>query len=210
MSTSCEIGLMWVPQNTLDDKSALGHVMAWCCQAPSHYLSQSWPRSVSPYGLTKPQWVKKNIHTEKFNDICVFFAGLLYQWNQEPHTMCIFKWHWTLVSFLYPRSTKLKGVYWFHLVRPSVCLWTELCPLCIFYNTCQIHVIFTHPIKQLQKVCRVRVKFSSKLKILSFWKFFKFVTLTLLYLLRMYLSGYQEGWSWPFLTYLRLPRGGSY
>ena len=120
MSTSCEIGLRWVPHNTLDDKSALGHVMAWCCQAPSHYLSQSWPRSVSPYGLSKPQWVKKNIYAEKVNDIHVFFAGLLYQWNQEPHTMCIFKWHWTLVSVLYPCSTKLKGVYWIHLVRPSV------------------------------------------------------------------------------------------
>ena len=30
-------------------------VMAWCCQA-SHYLSQCWPRSMSPYGVTKPQW----------------------------------------------------------------------------------------------------------------------------------------------------------
>ena len=32
--------------------------MAWCCQATSHYLSQCSPRYVSPYGITKPQWVK--------------------------------------------------------------------------------------------------------------------------------------------------------
>ena len=31
--------------------------MAWCHQATSHYLSQCWPRSVSPYGVTRPQWV---------------------------------------------------------------------------------------------------------------------------------------------------------
>ena len=34
-------------------------VMACCRQATSHYLNQCWPRSVSPYGVTRPQWVKK-------------------------------------------------------------------------------------------------------------------------------------------------------
>ena len=32
--------------------------MAWCHQATSHYLSQCWPRSLSPYDVTRPQWVK--------------------------------------------------------------------------------------------------------------------------------------------------------
>ena len=40
-----------------DDKSTLVKVMAWCRQATSHYLSQCWPRSMSPYGVTRPQWV---------------------------------------------------------------------------------------------------------------------------------------------------------
>ena len=31
--------------------------MAWCCQATSHYLSQCSPISLSPYGITRPQWV---------------------------------------------------------------------------------------------------------------------------------------------------------
>ena len=30
--------------------------MAWCRQATSHYLSLCWPRSMSPYGVTGPQW----------------------------------------------------------------------------------------------------------------------------------------------------------
>ena len=41
-----------------DDKSTLFQVMDWCRQATSHYLSQCWPRSISPYGVTRPQWVK--------------------------------------------------------------------------------------------------------------------------------------------------------
>ena len=40
-----------------DDKSTLAQVKAWCHQATSHYLSQCWPRSLSPYGVTGPQWV---------------------------------------------------------------------------------------------------------------------------------------------------------
>ena len=40
-----------------DEKSTLVQVMAWCRQATSHYLSQCWPRSLLPYGVTRPQWV---------------------------------------------------------------------------------------------------------------------------------------------------------
>ena len=39
------------------DKSTLVQVMARCRQATSHYLSQCWPRSKSPHGITRPQWV---------------------------------------------------------------------------------------------------------------------------------------------------------
>ena len=48
-----------------DDKSTLVQVMAWCRQATSHYLSQCWPRSMSPHGVTRPQWVN-HIH------LCLF------------------------------------------------------------------------------------------------------------------------------------------
>ena len=34
------------------------HVMALCPQATSHNLSQCWARSLSPYGITRPQYVK--------------------------------------------------------------------------------------------------------------------------------------------------------
>ena len=41
-----------------DDQSTLDQVMAWCRQATGQYLSQYWSRSLSPYGVTRPQWVK--------------------------------------------------------------------------------------------------------------------------------------------------------
>ena len=40
-----------------DHKSILVQVMAWCRQATTHYLSQCWSRSMSPNGVTRPQWV---------------------------------------------------------------------------------------------------------------------------------------------------------
>ena len=52
---SCEIALIWMTLDFTDDKSALVQVMAWCRQATSHCLSQCWPRSLLPYGVTGPQ-----------------------------------------------------------------------------------------------------------------------------------------------------------
>ena len=52
---SCELALRWMSLDLTDDKSTLVQVMAWCHQATSHYLNQCWPRSLSPYGITRPQ-----------------------------------------------------------------------------------------------------------------------------------------------------------
>ena len=54
--SSHDNALRWMPQD-LTDKSTLVQVMAWCRQATSHYMSQWWPWSMSPYGITRPQWV---------------------------------------------------------------------------------------------------------------------------------------------------------
>ena len=49
-----------MPRDLTDNKSTLFQVMAWCRQASSHYLSQCWPSSMSPYDVTRPQWVKQS------------------------------------------------------------------------------------------------------------------------------------------------------
>ena len=53
---SCETALIWVWLDHTYDKSTLVQVMAWCRQATSHYLNQCWPRSLPPYGVTRPHW----------------------------------------------------------------------------------------------------------------------------------------------------------
>ena len=55
---SCEIALIWMSLDFTDDQSTLVQVMAWCHQATSHCLSQGWLSSLSPCGVTRPQWVK--------------------------------------------------------------------------------------------------------------------------------------------------------
>ena len=63
LRTCLKICLRWVSQNPIDfffyNQSTLVQVilMPWWCQATSHYLSQRWPQSMPPYGITKPQWV---------------------------------------------------------------------------------------------------------------------------------------------------------
>ena len=50
-----------MPQNSIGDKSTLRQIGTWCHHARSLYLNQCWPRSPTPYGVAKPQWVKDEI-----------------------------------------------------------------------------------------------------------------------------------------------------
>ena len=43
--------------------------MDWCCQATSHYLSQRWPRSMSPHGVIRPQWVNVLINHVSLDEL---------------------------------------------------------------------------------------------------------------------------------------------
>ena len=54
-----QIALRLMPLVLTGDTSTLVQVMAWCHQATSHYLNQYWPRSLSPYDVIRPQWVKQ-------------------------------------------------------------------------------------------------------------------------------------------------------
>ena len=44
-------------QYRADSRSTMVQVMVWCRKATSHYLRQCWPRYMSTYGITRPQWV---------------------------------------------------------------------------------------------------------------------------------------------------------
>ena len=58
-----EVSLVKLPSNECkgdlsDDESTLVQVMALCRQAISHDLNQSLPKSMSPYDVTRPQFIK--------------------------------------------------------------------------------------------------------------------------------------------------------
>ena len=57
----CKIALIWMLLDFADDQSTLVQVTALCRQVTSRYQSQCWPRSMSPTGVTRPQWVKYDL-----------------------------------------------------------------------------------------------------------------------------------------------------
>ena len=91
---SYQIALRWMPLDLADDKSTLIQVMASCRQASSHYLSQCWPRSMPPNGVTRPQWVK---HTHELPNKYIFtclktwIVSCSHSWYSQCYLMCTFQ-----------------------------------------------------------------------------------------------------------------------
>ena len=101
ISTSCELALKWTPKNTFDDMSTLVQVMAWCCQASSHYLSQCWHRSKTSYGITRPKWVDRFQYTDRVSRKTLFVEGMapLTHWGQDKMAT-ISQTFWNAFSWL--------------------------------------------------------------------------------------------------------------
>ena len=111
---SHEIALIWMSLDFTDDQSTLDQVMAWCRQAASHYLSQCWPRSLSPYGVTRPQWVKcccfwmegfNNFTSSFIIDIMPHYLNVPFVRRQQstylPYQYCILTtWLKTVVTYV--------------------------------------------------------------------------------------------------------------
>ena len=78
-----------MPQNLADDKSTLIQVIVWCRQATSHYPNPCWPRSPTPYGVTRPQWVK-SLRPEQ-NAFCTRHIQVRFRiWGQiSQECVCI-------------------------------------------------------------------------------------------------------------------------
>ena len=147
------IAACWHLCNSVN-KAVIVEVMTWLVPVWSRNLPVTWT-SDGPLRPLGPNFNEIWIQILKFS-----VKKMLLSAKQLP--------------FLYPSlQQSWKGGI---LVSPcpSVHLWTESCLLCIFNNTCRIHFIFAHHIKQLEKVCHVNVYFN-----INFDKFFKCVTLTL-------------------------------
>ena len=63
------VAFMWMAQYPPSDKSTLVQVVAWCHQVASRYLNLHCPRSIMPYGITKPLRVNQSIITIAWNSL---------------------------------------------------------------------------------------------------------------------------------------------
>ena len=84
-SISCEIALGSVSLDLTDDKLTLVNDLVpsgnnWT----SHYLSQCWPISMSPYGIPRPQWVNSVSRLLQYWDIALkMIMMMLIHWGRE-------------------------------------------------------------------------------------------------------------------------------
>ena len=109
-----------MPRDLTDDKSTLVQLMAWCCLATSHYLSQCWPRSMSPNGVTSSQWVKQGHIQFRWTTMWLFHTlyhdswcpAIERSWHIIRHTCC---------DSLLPSDATWPKTSWSTLVQVTVC-----------------------------------------------------------------------------------------
>ena len=82
----CEIALRGMAKNITDEKSSLVQVMAWYLMAPSHWLSQCWPRSVLSLGDTGHIELNCKVD-EKFEEFLWYLTVLRYTPGNEVHVL---------------------------------------------------------------------------------------------------------------------------
>ena len=103
----CELALRWMSLDLTDDKSTFVQVMIWCGQATSHYLSQWWPRSLSPYGVARPQWIKHNkgLQTTEILFPKLFLTFLVLRMEYLGNTTVFAKGHYHIYEFYISLTT---------------------------------------------------------------------------------------------------------
>ena len=81
-----------LPNTKVDDKSTLVQVMPWCHHATSHYLHQCWPRSISPYDMSRLQWLKTDyISFQLWSSTSHLWKIIRYDWENAVSMLFIFR-----------------------------------------------------------------------------------------------------------------------
>ena len=109
--------------------------MAWCCQATSHCLNQCWPRTRSPYGVTRPQGVNKPL-----------FQIMVYYFKKEWQTIAMMTG-----SRLYGWSPGLK---WTDAI-PPLCIWIP----CLWVFTDNITIVHILTMKTESQILKPKFVF---------------------------------------------------
>ena len=127
----CELALRWMSLNLTDDKSTLFQVMAWRRQATSHYLRHCWPRSPSPYGVTRPQWVNSS-----WASFCLLFViGKHMKKGELPWCQLCCHWcYWKMLLWQPPLPPVMINWTSWQLLGFSVCkTWVNITNWLQFY-----------------------------------------------------------------------------
>ena len=99
LSIFCENALRWMPQDLIDDQLTGFQVMAWCHQAPSHYLIKCWYSAMSQYDFTKPQCINTTCLTTHMNANKimnnVWFSKTILRENNSPNHL--FNFHFNAI-----------------------------------------------------------------------------------------------------------------
>ena len=98
----CEIALIQMSLVFTDHQSTLVQVMAWCHWATSHYPSQCWPRSLSSYGVIRPEWVNW-CYCISFQDIhhhIIVFCNISWMWTEYENNITYMQF-WCTQNYLY-------------------------------------------------------------------------------------------------------------
>ena len=118
-----EMGMISDGQFSTDDKSTLVKVMALCCQVTSHYLNQCWHRSMSPYGVTRPQWVKAPLRCSIWSSQPPA-AGMTYV--EAPAMACHRVIHCLTYVHLDGTWTCAGGLHVYYMVCMKIYAWNLL------------------------------------------------------------------------------------
>ena len=77
----------YIPECLNDCWSALVHVMAWCQMATSHYMNQCGQKHKTPYGVTRPHWVKRTQLDSVFNTPLSNDSDKCKYWHSSSFTI---------------------------------------------------------------------------------------------------------------------------
>ena len=78
-----EIALRWISMDLIDNKSIQFPILVWCKQA----MNQSWPSSITPYGVTRPQRVDILLRNKWWKLLIIRIFITVKLW--DPWTSCL-------------------------------------------------------------------------------------------------------------------------
>ena len=122
------------PPPPTDDKSTLVLVMAWCLKAPSHYLSHCWPRSMLPYVITRPQWVKTSHTNTPMHTLNISYQYTNAHTHTHQKTHIFLKVRTNLGRFKTTKTTtKIQSKLWVYFIMVYIYMF-QLSPGCFTFH----------------------------------------------------------------------------